>query len=973
VTLELADHLVGRHIELQLLDDALSEVAAGDSRAIEVVGAAGIGKTRLLAELAARADARGYIVLTGSGAELEQDLPFWVFVDALDEYVESVEPRRLDNLDDDVRAELAQVFPALSGLGRGGAVGLQDERYRVNRAVRELLERLAATKPLVLILDDLHWADPASVDLLLSLVHRPPSASVLTVVARRPHKGAARLTTGLQRAVRAGEVSTIPLDALTTEEAAALLSGAPSDEYVAALYEESGGNPFYLEQLVRAPGAKAASRSPIVGSAFSSELEVPPMVVASMAEELSLISKRARLLLEGASIAGDPFEPELAAAAADVTEPEAIDAIDELLASDLVRSTSVPRRFRFRHPIVRRAVYEASPAGWRIGAHQRAAQALVDRAADARTLAHHVDISARVGDRAAIATLVEAGRGSAKRAPAAAARWYSGALRLLPDNASLEERTDLLLANATALAAIGRFEEARQALVESLALVADPAAAQRLMIVAWCARVERLLGRSQEAHDRLIAALADLSDASGPQAIVLMLELATDGVLHLDYRAGQEWAERAVAAARGIGDQALTAAALAVLTRALAWGSSPDRADEVRAELVTIVDALGDDELAERLDAMVDLASAEIYLDRFADAAEHAERALAIGRATGQGHLFPGIYATLGVAWCLSGRLPEAAELLDTAIEAARLSGNPASLAWALFCRGFVALPAGENRTAVATAQESLDLAEQSGQDVIAARAASVLGVALLEAGEPARATDALRRSAGENFAAIPHVWRAYLLELMTRCWLSLGRPKEAREAAAAAAASAAAAGLRSARATGLRATAAVALEAGDVAVAVKQALDAVELSKAVVTPVEAGLAQTIAGRALGRHGEQERAIALIEAAVAEFESCGAMRYRDAAERELRQLGKRIHRRSRPGDPNETGVASLTERELEIARLIVDRRTNGEIASELFLSKKTIETHVRNLFRKLDASSRVEVARRVEETDRDRG
>src|SRR4051794_39558206 len=103
---ELADHFVGRRPELQQLDDALDQLHEGSSDAFQIVGAAGIGKTRLLAELAAHASARGHIVLTGSGADLERDLPFWVFVDALDEYVESVEPRRLDNLEEDVRAEL---------------------------------------------------------------------------------------------------------------------------------------------------------------------------------------------------------------------------------------------------------------------------------------------------------------------------------------------------------------------------------------------------------------------------------------------------------------------------------------------------------------------------------------------------------------------------------------------------------------------------------------------------------------------------------------------------------------------------------------------------------------------------------------------------------------------------------------------------------------------------------------------------
>src|SRR3954453_23410704 len=186
-------HFVGRRPQLSLLDAALDELDGRRAKAIEIVGAAGIGKTRLLARPAPRADGRGHIVLSGAGADLERDLPFWVFVDALDEYLAGVEPRRLANLDEDVRVELAQVFPSLSDLGRGGSAGTLHERYRTNRAVRELLERLAATKPLVLLLDDFHWADPASVDLAASLLHRPASAGVLLVLASRPTPTSLRL------------------------------------------------------------------------------------------------------------------------------------------------------------------------------------------------------------------------------------------------------------------------------------------------------------------------------------------------------------------------------------------------------------------------------------------------------------------------------------------------------------------------------------------------------------------------------------------------------------------------------------------------------------------------------------------------------------------------------------------------------------------------------------------------------------
>ena len=380
-------------------------------------------------------------------------------------------------------------------------------------------------------------------------------------------------------------------------------------------------------------------------------------------------------------------------------------------------------------------------------------------------------------------TLAEAGRQSAQRAPATAARWFSGALRLLSENAPASQRVDLLSAAATALAATGRFVDAHEALVESLAARRAGAATElRVQLTAACARVERLLGRHDEAHDRLAAALADLPDADGPAAVSLMLELAADDVYGLRYEAGQTWARTAVETAEGIGDRALHAAALGALARALSWGGQPVRGEQIRGEAAAILDALSDEQLAARLDAAVELAGAEIYLDRFVEAAVHAQRALAVGRATGQGRLFPGVYATLGVALSMVGRLGEAAELLDEATESARLSAYAPALAWALFCRAFVAVPAGDLKTAVAAAQESLDLACGANQPVLAARAAAVLSVALLDAGQPDRATAVLAESLGaEQLDAIPAVWRAYLWELMTRSWLALGRPEEAQ------------------------------------------------------------------------------------------------------------------------------------------------------------------------------------------------
>src|SRR5204863_8975837 len=134
-------------------------------------------------------------------------------------------------------------------------------------------------------------------------------------------------------------------------------------------------------------------------------------------------SAEARRVLEGAAVAGESFEPELVSAIAEHDMASVLAAFDDLLELDLIRPTDAPRRFRFRHPIVRRAVYDGTPRGWKIGAHGRAAAALDAAHAPASARAHHVEGSARVGDERAIALLVQAGRDAAPRAPETAGRW----------------------------------------------------------------------------------------------------------------------------------------------------------------------------------------------------------------------------------------------------------------------------------------------------------------------------------------------------------------------------------------------------------------------------------------------------------------------------------------------------------------------------------------------------------------------
>jgi DNA-binding CsgD family transcriptional regulator/RecA/RadA recombinase len=967
----LAAHLVGRAEEIGSIEGLLDELGQGRPGSVEVVGEPGIGKTRLLRELAARAQARGHLVLSGSASELERDLPFSVFVDALDEYVAGLEPERLAALDDQVQAELAHVFPSLWGLAGGREVALQHERHRSHRAIRELLERLAAPTPLVLVLDDVHWADSASVELLGALLRRPPATAVLIALAVRPRQTPERLWAALERAHREGVLTRIDLGALSLAEARAFLGGSLDATQTAALYEESGGNPFYLQELARTPElAPAASAA----AELSLAIGVPSGVAAALTEELGLLSDTARLVLQGAAVAGDPFEPELAGAAAGTSEASTMDALDELLQLDLVRTTDVPRRFRFRHPLVRRAVYETAAGGWRLGAHERCAEALAARGATAAARAHHVERSARVADLAAVAVLREAGEGAARLAPSSAARWFGAALRLLPETAPSQERVALLLARAGSLAATGRFVESHADLLDCLQIVQRGAGDWRVRVTTACAAVERLLGLQKEAHRHLTTALAELGGEDSAEAVELLIELTVGGFHASDFDAMRSWAGRAVAAATLLDERALLAAALALRAWAGAVGGDVEQAQTHCDEATELVDELSDEEVARRLDALAHLASADLFLDRFVAASRHAQRALKICRATGQGEQFPLVVVVLGTSLWIQGRPLEAGELFDGAVESARLAGNVQSLAWNLLNRSFAALATGDLDVALATGEESVELEEGLERGERSAVGAAVLASALLETEQADRSVELLLTRAGsEELRLIGGGWRARFLEVLTRALLATGRRADAERAAAAAQACADAVALPSVAAMASLAAAALALDEAEPTAAAEGALAATAALEAVAALWDAARARELAGRALARAGDRDRAALELERAATAFDSFGSLRYRNQAERELRKLGRHIHRRTRPGKTDAAGIESLTDRELQVARLVADGKTNAQIAAELFLSQKTVETHLRNIFNKIDVTTRVALARAVERADRTAG
>jgi DNA-binding CsgD family transcriptional regulator/tetratricopeptide (TPR) repeat protein len=960
---DLAGPPIGREHELDLLGRLLEEASVGSPRFVFLTGEPGIGKTRLLEELLRQAEDRGCLALRGAAAEFEPDLPFGLVVDTFDEYLESLFPTAFNRLAAEDLSELAGVFPSLRGLDAGThEPSTPAERFRAHRAIRELIAGLALTRPLVVVLDDLQWADGASLELASHLLRRRPEAPVLVAGSFRRGQVDHGFVSAIERAtLEADGVSQIELGPLPRSDARRLIDVGPA-EYE-RLYEASGGNPFYLLELARMGADKHTA-------SLEDDIEVPVAVATAIRDELDSLSTSARLLAESAAVAGDPFDLDLAGASGAMAEPGVLDALDDLAAHDLVRPTEVPRRFHFRHPLVRRAVYEASTPGWRIAAHRRCAEALADRGAGATARAHHVQHSAHHGDVESVAVLREAGEAAGGRAPLSAARWFAVALDLVPTTAEPAERVSLLMALAGAHAATGRFEESRAALLEAIDLTGDEGGPHRLELIGTCAGVEQLLGHHEEARSRLLGALEALPDPSSPQAVELAIYLAVGDFFRMDYDGMRDWGERAELAAGRLGDPPLMAASTAVRAVAAAFTGAIPVAESCCDEVAALADSLPDEKLGLRLDALANLGTAELYLHRYANAAAHAGRGLELARATGQGDMSPILVPVLSAALHMSGEVRAAADLLDEAVEAARLSGNAQALGWNLLSRGFTAVAAGDLALALDAARESVDVTRDIDDSLVSTYAHLALAEALCERGEAEAAIDVLLGNAGgEELTRVPLGWRANYFELLTRCWIALRRPDRAERTAGQALATAAETGLTLPRGMAERGASAVALAMDDPGTAADRALAAAAAFDAIGTPVQAGRARTLAGRALAAAGERGRALAELEAAVAELEACGAVRFREEAEHELRKLGRRFVRRAPARGPEGDGAGALTARELDVAKLVVDRRTNPEIAQRLVLSEKTVETHMRNIFRKLRVSSRADVARTLERID----
>lgn len=951
--------LVGRDAELGILDRLVEGLDDGQGGAVYITGAPGLGKTALIAETLRHADQRGYPTLSGRAADFERDLPFGVLADALGSHLGSLGRDRL-GLPDDELALLGAVLPSLAPPSAAGRADTTepDERHRLLRSLRDLLCRLAEDGPLVVALDDLHWADSASVDLVCHALHVGLEGPVLLVLASRPAQSESRLLTALAEAERHDLARRIELAPLSVAEAAKLLDEGIEPALRDALYRESGGNPFYLEQ--RAGAARRGSLP--VSDEEGMGTEVPAAVSAAIRGEIDGLSPLARSVARAAALLVEPFDADLLADAAEVEERAALGALDELLEKSLIRQAGRPSGFRFRHPIVRRAVYETAGAGWTLAAHGRVAAALEARGASPAARAHHVEHSARTGDEGAIDVLTRAGQEAAPRAPASAARWFGAALALLPASSDdLERRLALVVQRAAALGMAGRLEESREALRSFLQLSPRDSSRLRVGATVLAAVLDELLGRHDEGRTLLLDELAALPGEHSPEAAELKRELAFTWFMDGAWAAVSEWARASLAADCG---GLVRVGALSALALGEYGLGDIEGARRWVSEAADLFDHLSDDEMASHQPGIAMwLGWAEVCVERFDAAIRHLRRGTAISRAVGQRHLTVGLLAVEGLALTCQGRIRELAEVADSAVEAALMSESSLFLSWAMSVKCALETRRGDLYAAIRFGEQGMSAGRATGSP-LSGIARVQLAEALVEIGEPERCLELLLGSDGQpDLPPFPQ-YESLCYELLTRAEVMLGHPDRAEEHAGRAEKVAESMGLRIVLAQARRSAAIVSLERGEAGEAAAQALSAVSASEEAGAAIDAARSRVLAGRALAAAGERDRAVDELQRAHEQLSRRGALRYADEAARELRRLGCVV--RHVGGGADDSPVEGLTVRECQVMELVAAGRTNRQIASELYLSPRTVDRHTSRIFDKLGVSSRAAAASQFE-------
>jgi DNA-binding CsgD family transcriptional regulator len=934
VAIETAETLLEREPELAALADALDAAEDGRGNVVLLAAPAGLGKTSLLRAAAEAAAARGFTCLRARAGELERDFAYGCVRQLVEPIV-----ARAGALDRErLFGGAAALSQPLFAPAEDCPLPASDGAFSVLHGLYWLLNNLADEGPVALFVDDLHWSDQESLRFLNHLAPRLDGLAVAVVATTRPGEGDAGAIARLAAAPETSVIGPRPLSAgATMTLCEGRLGPDVAPEFAAACREATGGNPFFLEALLRDVGeqgfstdARGADRVREIG---------PASVAQAVLLRLEGRPEAARALVRAAAVLGDGAGPAEAARLAELPEPEAAQAADLLAALAILKPAD---RLEFAHPIVREAVYSDIGPRERARAHARAALILAGAGAPDERVAAQVVKADPAGDLQRVELLRRVAAGAlVQGAPAAAAAWLRRALAEPP---APEARAAVLLELGSAELRLGAPEAAEHLAAAAELLRDEPVELARA--VRQLALALTISGRADQSVASLEGAIELVEPVDPELALMLEGELASH-------------ARQATVEAR--------APAVRRLERhGELEGSTPGE----RIVLASLAC-----ERASRTESA-------------AEAAAHLKGALAEGRLLAEQDVdVGGPFYDIVMGLLAADALDVAERALERALSDAKARGSIPAVAYLTGRRGWVHLRRGAVAQAEADGRTAVELLTTHGIPLGLPSSLALLTEALVECGQADAAGEELSRIGDEilpgptnNFffeaRALVNLAQGRtrqglddLLEFGRRdeLWgvanpiasrwrsraalahLALGEAEEARDLAAE--------DLERARRWGTARGVGVALRAGALVdgAPVDRLRAAVDVLSGSTARLEHARALVDLGAAMRRDNRRAEARGALEEGLDLAERCGAAALAETARTELLAAG------GRSSDPYGEGLAQLTVSERRVAELAAEGRSNPEIAQALFVTRKTVETHLGHVYRKLDIAGRGEL------------
>lgn len=962
--------LIGRQKQFARLWDQFEMSARGFASVALLVGEPGIGKTRLLAEFAKQAAREGALVLRGGASEAEGMPPYLPFLEALGPYLSTAPLTQLREETADIALQLASLFPDVSfrlgELADEVPLPVEQARLRLYDAIGTLLASIAARQPLLLVLDDLQWADTASLGLLYHVIRRQPEAPLLIAGAYR--EGATEYNAALAHKVnelnRLRRLIMVGISPLTVPDiallAASKLERPLSQAASQLLWSQSEGNPFFAEELLLGwaeAGDLAAGNPRQLLARLESRL--PSGIVSAIRQRLTRLPSEVVDLLRVAAIIGRIFDTPLLATVQGQTMESVEAGLREACQARLVH----PYRdstFIFSHDKIRDCLYTEVSTTRRRQLHERIGLVLEahpqqDTVHQRATLAFHF---ARSDDRARGAhySLLAAEQAHLLPAPVEAMAHYDTALKLLDPHdhrcgdlwLKLGEIALLVGAESKAVASYTAAEA--WWLKAGAPLIAARAAHGRAL--AWWQ-----LGQLPEAQTALHAALCLLDDRADPETVTVLVDLATLIGIDLGCRPdGQVYGHQALELAHQLGDIGLEAAAERTIGNLLVHDN------DLKAGVDLLVQALAHATTAnhpkETARCCANLAQAYFWLTRIAESRDVSQRRQAV--AQNSYDPTPLCYVSTWLAFldACQGMWTDAARRLDRAqIHAEQLeSAEPSAFLHQI--RGFLAYQQGHYLVAEREFQEALaTFRAQDPREL--ALCLGMLGLTLLATGQQqatAECTIELEALLTQLEADSPLSGGSLAVGTITSCLALIALHGGDQE--------------RSARYYLAllpfqgqhhwflidRILGQLATHRGDWQAAQNHLLVAEMAAQREGLLPE--LARTLVGQATlevarGGPDSTNRASSHLDQALKLFEQLGL-------EAEANQARDQCH--LVPSQPKSiippVSIAGLTERELEVLRLVAAGKSNRQVAEELFLSEKTVANHLTSIFQRTNTSNR---------------